>query len=151
MTVFAFKNTIADKVLKKLPVENKFFIDSNEAAIDKLIKNIVKLQPSYIIGLGEYSGRDKGKLRIETICTNKFRNQIVGNGLRQVGISSFLTSSLHSKYATGIGNSYCNLVSFKIMEALRTNKSKSQYGFIHIPKNFDVTLAVIESNQYILL
>lgn len=133
MILFAFRNTIAEKVLRKISVENKFFIDSSEKDINQFVETISKFSPTYIVGLGEYFGRDQDNLRIETICTNKFKNQIADNSLEQATISSFLMPSIHSKYATGIGNSYCNLVSYKLSKSL----GQSQYGFIHIPKGFD--------------
>lgn len=34
-------------------------------------------QPGYILGLGVYSGKDQDKIRIETKCTNQFRNDFI--------------------------------------------------------------------------
>lgn len=38
------------------------------------------------------------------------------------------------KFTKAIGNSYCNLVSWKIMQLINFQKLNSHYTFLHIPK-----------------
>ncbi len=127
MFVFAFKGTSS-------PHSNTHFIDSSEEAIDKLLEELIKLQPDKILGLGKYSGKDQAQVRIEIICTNKFRNKILGDQLIQLPIPYFLEPNKNMKLASGIGNSWCNLVSYKIVLAINSGKIKSKYTFLHIPK-----------------
>ncbi len=58
----------------------------------------------------------------------------------KVALSFFLLS----KYAAGIGNSYCNLVSWKIMRSISQKKLKSQYTFLHTPKSLRIITLVKE-------
>lgn len=103
--------------------------------LDKYLDMLVHDQPPYILGLGSYSGVDQDKIRIETICSNQFHNDLVdGDQYTEVEIKPFLEPSATMKYAKAIGNSYCNQVSWKIMQLINNGKLNSQYTFLHIPK-----------------
>lgn len=103
--------------------------------IDHYLFMILHDQPPYILGLGSYSGIDQDKIRIETKCSNQFRNDFEnGNTYQEVQINLFLTPSSVAKLAYGIGNSYCNKVSWEIMKLINEKKLRSQYTFLHIPK-----------------
>ncbi len=105
-------------------------------------------KPKYILGLGVYTGRDQDKIRIETKCTNQFRNNVIEEKtIEEIDINYFLTPSISSKYATAIGNSYCNLVSWKIMRLIETKQLQSQYTFLHVPKSMKAMTAVKEIDQ----
>lgn len=92
-------------------------------------------QPSYILGMGSYSGIDQDKIRLETVCSNQFRNDCVeGNTHAEMRINPFLKPTPQMKLAAGIGNSYCNLVSWKIMQLINGSQLRSRYTFLHIPK-----------------
>lgn len=99
---------------------------------------IIHDQPKYILGLGSYSGIDNDKIRIEQVCTNKFRNNTYdGNPYKEIQINSFIKPSSIFKYASGIGNSYCNLNSYRIMSLIEEKRLSSQYTFLHIPKSMN--------------
>lgn len=104
--------------------------------IDHYLKMLLNDQPSHILGLGSYSGIDKDKIRIETITTNRFRNDsIETNAPEEIKINNYLeTSNENFRMAFALGNSYCNLISYKIMRLIEEGKLKSQYSFLHIPK-----------------
>ncbi|MCL5090946.1 MAG: hypothetical protein M1514_02980 [Patescibacteria group bacterium] len=69
-------------------------------------------QLTHILGLGSYSGIDQDKIRIETTCSNQFRNDFVeGNSYQEVKIKPLFQPTPLAKFSQGIGNSYCNLVS----------------------------------------
>lgn len=104
--------------------------------IEHYLEMLLHDQPPYVLGLGTYSGADQGQIRIETICTNQFRNSYVdGNEKKVVAVNSFLFQSSQMKIAKAIGNSHCNLVSWKIMQLINQDKLNAQYTFLHIPKN----------------
>ena len=127
MLTFSFKGTNP---------AGEVIIDSSIESIDKLVEKLIKLQPDKILGLGRYSGRDQDKIRIEATCSNKFRNSTFDNSpLTHLSINHWIQPNDEFKLAKGIGNSWCNLVSYKIMSAINSGKLKSQYTFLHIPKN----------------
>jgi pyrrolidone-carboxylate peptidase len=96
-------------------------------------------QPDYILGMGIYSGKDQDAIRIETVTTNKFRNDPIEKDVADdhLKINYFLKPTDHDvKLASGMGNSWCNLISWKIMRLIMNKKLASQYSFLHIPKTF---------------
>lgn len=44
--------------------------------VEHYLEMLLHDQPSYVLGLGAYSGVDQEQIRIETICTNQFRNYL---------------------------------------------------------------------------
>lgn len=146
---FAFEGNVSEAVLDRLLVLDKSLARSDVFVINSFVPKILNNKPTFIIGLGEYSGRDKDKLRIETICSNKFRNKTAGEKLETIRISEFLKTTKHSKLASGIGNSYCNLVSYLIAWQIRDAGLKTEYAFIHIPKGFNITLAATELKKMV--
>lgn len=112
-------------------------------------------QPLYLLGLGSYSGVDQDKIRVETLCSNQFRNNYDGDKRQEILIKPFLKPNSQAKFAKAIRNSYCNLVSWKIMQLIQMRKLRSQYTFLHIPKTMkpwiasqtiDEVLAEVKSN-----
>lgn len=140
ISAFAFKNTISGKVLSYLNIKDKVILNSNKENINYYIYKIKQEKPDYILGLGEYSGRDSSQLRLEQSCTNKFRNDIDGSILIRHKIESFIKFNNCSliKQSDGIGNSWCNLISYKVINEISQNQ---HYSFVHIPKHFDVRIA----------
>ena len=135
IVAFGFEKNISEQVLKNLKTEEIHALKSDKSVIQCFVNNLFTDVPELVLGLGMYSGRDKDKLRIETsynLGTEKF------------AINYFLEPSLHSKLSDGIGNSYCNFVSGLIMEKIKSDGLNTRYSFIHIPKSFDVDLAVSE-------
>jgi len=55
------------------------------------------------------------------------------------------------KYATAIGNSYCNQTSWEIIKLINQKQLKSRYTFLHIPKNFKPWIAAQEINEALVL
>lgn len=141
LLVFAFQNNISETVLQKLDTPHKRSIASDNSHIRTFLSELIETNPQYILGLGMYSGRDRNKLRIETVCKDKGKSRY---------INYFLNPANHSKLAQGIGNSYCNLVSLLIMEAIDKGALTSKYTFIHIPKSFQSNLAVSEINKMLV-
>ncbi|MCL5784693.1 MAG: hypothetical protein M1142_05065 [Patescibacteria group bacterium] len=101
-------------------------------------------QPEFILGMGAYSGQDNDAIRIETTTNNKFRNNIIDSkDPKTLSINPFLKPSPGMKLASGLGNSWCNFVSWKIVKLINQKSLKSQYTFLHIPKRFPVNQAVM--------
>lgn len=144
---FSFICNISQKVLEKVLVDQKSYLKSDEIWINEFIKNFQIANPRFILGLGEYFGRDKDKLRIEAVCSNKFRNKVQGEEYQEVRLTTFLEPTAKLKYAKGIGNSYCNLISYKIMKTIEETNMQTQYTFVHIPKNYNSEEAAHEINQ----
>lgn len=136
--IFGFSNNISSEIVRRVKVDNslKFYLNSADE-FSFILDSIKKINPQYILGLGEYSGKDKQFLKVEQFCSNKFRNSPTSP--QKIKINHFLESNKDFKLSNSIGNSFCNLISFKIM----TLKSRtSKYTFLHIPKDYSVNLAV---------
>lgn len=134
MLVFAFTKTNSEAILRLLTLPDlvKVFLNGQES-IDNLIETVIATQPKYILGLGEYSGRDQDAIRIETICSNKFRNTLSGSNLEYKTMRPFVGAGGVMKNAKGIGTSWCNLVSYRLMTL---PDMEGRYTFLHIPKSF---------------
>lgn len=110
--------------------------------VEHYLKMLLHDRPSYILGLGTYSGVDQDQIRIETICTNQFRNDYVDSKDKlKVKINPFLSDNSEMKLAEAMGNSHCNLVSWKIMLLINQGKINTQYTFLHIPRNMKPWIA----------
>jgi len=47
------------------------------SSIEQYLNFLTQGQPKYILGLGVYTGIDQDKIRIEEICTSKFKNGFI--------------------------------------------------------------------------
>lgn len=141
---FVLTNGLGRLLYKLKSPDHCYIVYSNN--IDHYLNLLVHDQPSHILGLGSYSGIDQDKIRIERITTNQFRNdKIEESAPDKLEINNFLSLPVpndHLKYASAIGNSWCNLISWKIMRLIENENLRSQYSFLHIPKNFDQSLAI---------
>lgn len=149
LIIFAFKGTHAEKVLAQIPFGVKVLVPSDANQIPHVVHTLLKAQPYYILGLGQYSGKDADLLKIETYCSNKFRNTVRGARYDEIRLDNFLTPGLHSRYAKSMGNSYCNLISYLIMSQIREKNLQTKNSFVHIPRSFDVHLAMNKISRMI--
>ena len=136
LLVFAFQGIIAARVAARLraPVQ-KIYLDSTILSLEEFVQRADLANFDYILGLGMYSGRDKNALRIETMCNSQFRNR--KENLQALAIPHFLQPAPGIKLAAGMGNSWCNLVSYLLLAKL----PHAAYSFVHVPKGFDVATA----------
>lgn len=135
---FAFKGTVSEEIIKLLPLHHKVILESSLPSIDSFVQDLLTVQPEFILGLGEYTGRGDEKIRIETVTWNKFRNNRIGSGPEFLTIHPFVKLSEGFKLTHALGNSWCNLISYKIVEQIENKKLKSKYTFLHIPKNYSL-------------
>lgn len=117
--------------------------------IEQYLDILLHDQPKYIVGLATYSGGDPNFIKIETLTKNQFRNSVIENELpmsKKLLIKPFVKQIPQTKYASALGNSWCNLVSWKIVKLIEDEKLNSQYTFLHIPDSFKYreTLEVLE-------
>lgn len=113
--------------------------------IDHYLKMLIHDQPKYILGMGTYTGVDKHNIRIETVTKNQFRNEPIENEFsmsKQIIVTPFVKQSENTKLASALGNSWCNLISYKIMTLIENKELKSKYTFLHIPSTYDFNKAV---------
>jgi len=149
---FALTSGLGRLLYKMKSPDHCYIVYSNN--IDHYLDLLVHDQPTHILGLGSYSGIDQNKIRIERITTNRFRNdKIEENAPEKLEINNFLqlpTPNDHFKYTDAIGNSWCNFISWKIMKLIENATLRSQYTFLHIPKDFDQKLTVDVIDQALL-
>jgi len=150
--VFALTSSLGKLLYRLKSPDHCYIVYSNN--IDHYLDLLVHDQPSYILGLGSYSGIDQDKIRIERITTNQFRNDKIEDiTTDKLEINNFLTipsSNNYFKYADAMGNSWCNLISWKIMRLIKNGTLHSKYSFLHIPKSFDQKLASDEIDKILL-
>jgi pyrrolidone-carboxylate peptidase len=131
LLVFCFRGTVAEEVAVGLASKDEVvLLDSTIEAIEDFVNKLDTLRPDRILGLGSYSGTGTSELRIETVCSNQFRNNT--EDFHKVPIPFFLRSSVRLKLTNSIGNSWCNKVSYTIV----TRHPDIPYSFLHIPKIF---------------
>ena len=148
---FAFGRTISSRVLYGLKNIDCCYLVFGIDSINGYLKFLIQNQPKYILGMGTYGGIDQNKIRIEEICTNKFRNSYIEGGrLESHKINSFLELNDSFKLADGIGNSYCNYISYQITKLINNGDLKSKYTFLHIPKTISAYTASKEIDEIIL-
>lgn len=144
--VFAFRGNISSAVAKSIKTEcDKLFLDSSTTAIDDFVTSESLKDYDYILGLGVYSRRDRGEIRIERVCSSSFRSKSIAVDSMQ--IPYFMHPAAGIKLASGIGNSWCNLVSFRLTNEAKVNR----YSFLHVPKTFSVDLAAQIIDQQLKL
>lgn len=148
---FAFKGNASEQVIKLLPLHHKVILESSLEAVDTFIEDLILVQPETILGLGEYSGPDTDAIRIETAAWNKFRNNSIELGAAKIlKIRPFIKPTENMKITQGLGNSWCNLISYKIQEKINTGELHSEYTFLHIPKSYPIERAAQELEKYTL-
>jgi pyrrolidone-carboxylate peptidase len=114
-----------------------------KASIDRYCETLLRKNPKYILGLGVYTGRGQHTLRLERVCTNRFRNTFVGGTvLEQLSLKGFLAPVQGAVFAESMGTSYCNYVSWRITSLIESGELCSKYSFVHIPKDMETEAAV---------
>ena len=146
---FGFIKNVSAHTLYGLKNIDCCYLLCGSKSIDKYLEFLLHDQPEYILGLGQFFG-EQDKIRIETKCFNNFKDRAISpeKEFKQcVDINPFLKPQSISKFSESIGTSYCNLVSWKIMELINSSKLHSHYTFLHIPKQLTVNVATEEINQ----
>lgn len=144
--IFGFAGTIAEKVAKSLgDIAHIKIIKSDEAFIERFVAQTDFSQYKNIIGMGMYSGKDKDRVRIETECSSQFRNN--KENLQKLAIPYSMGESDIFKLAKCIGNSWCNLVSFRLLASGKI----TNYTFLHIPPTMSVEKVAKAIRQFCFL
>ena len=105
--IYGFAFSGISTILYKLHEVDSCYLVFGESSINKYLDFLIHDQPTFILGLGVYSGVDQDKIRIETICTNQFRNDYLDtDGLLINQIPSFIVANESTKLSRGIGNSW---------------------------------------------
>ena len=144
---FAFQlKNIGTRTLYRLENIDLRYLLWGKSSMDRYLRILMKDQPDYILGLGIYTGKGKNILHLESECSSKFGKLPAGCELEVLSIKPFLKPRGCLVLSSSIGSSYCNLVSYRIMELINNDKLKSKYSFIHIPKEYDTKTAVYTIN-----
>jgi hypothetical protein len=157
---FAFVKNLSSKVLYKLKNVDCCYLLAGKASIDKYMEFLLHDQPENIIGMGVYFREDYGKIRIENLCTNKLKNKLHSSEkLVEYRMSPFIHNVNGFKVPENkedsykIGDSYCNYVSFKIMNLIGKGRLNCGYTFLHIPKKLKFSevapIVDVELEQYL--
>jgi pyrrolidone-carboxylate peptidase len=112
--------------------------------IDRYLEKIQIERPNLIIGLG--MTRTGKSIKVEGICKNNFGQKQIDkdqeiNTEVQISASKMIQKLPQGFiFAETIGNSYCNLMSWKIQQLIEQNNLQTKLVFIHIPKKSDKEL-----------
>lgn len=134
---FVLTNSLGRLLYKLKKPDCCYIVWSNN--IDHYLNLLLHDQPEFILGMGVYSGVDQDVIRMETITTNRFQNDLIETNieLKSLSINYFLKPDSNDvKLASKADNSLWNLISWKIMRLINKNLLKSKYTFLHIPKQF---------------
>ncbi len=135
---------LTSRILWRLkPFDMCYEVWSNN--IDHYLSMLLHDQPKYILGMGTYFGVDQDNIRIETITKNQFRNYAIEKDLpktKSILLQPFVKKTNQTKHASALGNSWCNLVSWKIARLIEKGELRAKYAFLHIPKSFSTNTAV---------
>lgn len=132
---FAFRGDASERIIRDLPLHHKVILDSDVSSIDTFLEDLLMVQPDQILGLGEYPA-ETDKVLIEARCYNTFQNEKISeDGPSMLPIPFFIPPGKNLKVSDTMGNSFHNLISYKIMEKKATGELHAAYTFLHIPKN----------------
>jgi len=140
---FAFAGLPA-KILYRLKAPDMCYIVYPNT-IDHYLKMLIHDQPTYIFGMGIYSGVDQDSIRIETVAKNQFNNDAIEEEFpksQTLILQPFVKELYQTKFASALGNSWCNLVSWNIASLIEKGELRSKYMFLHIPNSFKINLAI---------
>jgi hypothetical protein len=131
LLIFGFRGSISEKVATGLSGDGDVvLLDPSEPAINQFVRGIDLDKYTHILGLGSYGGLGTSEIRIETKCTSQSGSST--DDLHKMTIPFFLKSSSRLKLTNGIGNSWSNLVSYKIV----TSYPGTPFTFLHVPATF---------------
>lgn len=140
----AFRGNISARVLERINFDGleKHYLSSGRVAIESYVSKLELDRYNLILGMGLYTGRDQEKIRIELSTNSRFRNDI--SELEVLLIPYNFQSQGLFKLADGIGNSYCNRLSYFMTSRIETLDKKIPYTFLHIPRKVDPEQAAME-------
>lgn len=130
MLLVVFQKTLAEEVSQLLKSENIIYIKSSEKSIHEFVKSLKTLKPDKVLALGQYYGRDRKFLRIETDCHKSSEKLTIPYFFRETDIIKF------GKNQTGL----CNMLSYEIA----SHYPHLPFTFLHIPKGFSKEVAAEE-------
>lgn len=130
LAIYTFPNTFASKLWIVLS-SSEFFVINNHN-YSELLDYVNKSSIDLVIGLGDYGGKDNKTLRIESYCTNTFRNLIDGDNKMQFPL--YVPANVPKEWNIGkwMGNGHCNYSCYFLSQYLWNNNTN--ISFIHIPK-----------------
>lgn len=118
--------------------------------INHYLKILDADRPQYVLGLGRYTGRDKDRIRIETLCNNRYgKSFIEGDSYCTKEMKPYISPNGDFKYAYSLGYSWCNYISWKITELINSKRLVMKYTFLHVPKSFKSQYATEIINESI--
>lgn len=95
-------------------------------------------KPDLIVWLWDYTGVDQDNLRIESYCTNSFRNDTV-DGWPQIQFPLYVPEFVPEWFKAwkGMWNWFCNNTCYKLLKWIEWNSPDTKLLFIHIPESYN--------------
>jgi pyroglutamyl-peptidase len=141
-----FKRNITQHIVRNLPSPRNLKKIVFPVRFDKkqFTDAVKKHRPDLVLGLGQCS---RGRLlRIERRAVNKRRNRkrekphtITHGGVRSLKTTLNLEPApgKQAKLSSNAGDYVCNFSMYVILDYLRRYRPEAQFGFIHVPYDYD--------------
>jgi pyroglutamyl-peptidase len=139
-----FRDNVTKKVLRHLPRRRglKKVVFPVRFYRGQFIAAIKKHEPDIVLGLGQCSGG--GRLRLEARAVNARRARkdqkakpIVGDGAAQLMTNLAVALGPRGRRSRFAGDYVCNFSMYVMLDFLARQESKTRYGFVHIPHDYD--------------
>ena len=115
----------------------------------QFIDAIKKHEPDIVLGLGQCSGGRR--LRLETRAVNaaararkdQKTKKIVSRGAAQLTTNLPVALGPRGRRSRFAGDYVCNFSMYVMLDFLARQESKTRYGFVHIPHDYDPRKAAV--------
>jgi len=149
--IYGFKQrggNISEKIVKRL---DKKFIKVILPIIYKkryILSKIKKYRPDIIVGFGQTYQKtiaiERRAKNLYEIKKKRFKRKkiIDPKGSKQYLLNLKLKKILGTKISYNAGKHLCNFTMYIIMDYLKKQGLKTKFGFVHIPKDYEVQRAL---------
>lgn len=130
--LFSFENTECARLIKEIWMQH-IVIDPNRFDPSELLSF-----SGYLIWFGDYSRRDNKKLKVESMCDNRFRNDLQGSKVKTIYrlfLPRWIMQGRFNIWINGMGNWYCNNTCYLLSKAIESDLLNVKLMFIHVPRN----------------
>ena len=98
----------------------------------------------YVVWLGDYTWRDRNTIRVESFCTNKYRNSYIHWDTLEQQLLYVPHNKLTDEFLVGkwMGNGYCNASCWNILGRIQKTTRPIRMLFFHVPISYGIDSAI---------
>lgn len=133
---FWISRGIIAQTLFEFKDQYKIIYTSGDRGLKTLESQILKLKPTYILGLGYYR-RGVEHIRSEQVFKNKYGRQMVNEKGRDFYFSNWKLEIEGIKDGLNAGTSNCNKYGYTTLQILEEQKMRdTKFAYLHVPPDF---------------